>query len=146
MMFQFRAYSTEPFYKNKKEQLGGYINPSRLKIDQNGILDDSHKENIEIELASPYKDRNNEVIYQNDLIKFIPPYIEEQYSQSPPCIYVMCFDFKKGFFCCEQNPFSTKDYYSVDVNKMSSFEFNKNFEIIGNIHDNPELLETKNEK
>ena len=75
------------------------------------------------------KDKNNNLIWENDILI---GYLDDNYPQN--ATYEMVIWNKSGF--------CTKEQGSNDISEFCEFD-QKNFEVCGNIFDNPELIESE---
>ncbi len=94
-----------------------FVNNSNLKWDIN---------NYELMQCTGLKDKNGELIYEGDIVKL--------YNQN----YKIIYEQRGAYFGLYISKNET--YYLNDINTQTS-----NMEIIGNIYENPELLEVNNE-
>ncbi|ECV6432541.1 hypothetical protein F3L44_01485 [Campylobacter coli] len=90
---------------------------------------------LEIELWTGYFDKNGNKIYENDIIKNEP--LEEIYHITRDNTYKM---FKIEIFSKNFNNKIYKRKAEPDISFLKSFKSEKNMEVIGNIHENKELL------
>ncbi|EGS2257546.1 hypothetical protein I8J68_001374 [Campylobacter coli] len=90
---------------------------------------------LEIELWTGYFDKNGNKIYENDIIKNEP--LEEIYHITRDDTYKM---FKIEIFSKNFNNKIYKRKAEPDISFLKSFKSEKNMEVIGNIHENKELL------
>ncbi|EIA2308778.1 hypothetical protein K7B02_001019 [Campylobacter coli] len=90
---------------------------------------------LEIELWTGYFDKNGNKIYENDIIKNEP--LEEIYHITRDDTYKM---FKIEIFSKNFNNKIYKRKAGPDISFLKSFKSEKNMEVIGNIHENKELL------
>lgn len=75
-------------------------------------------------------DRNGKEIYEGDLIKC---------SQTKAIIFEVYYNLEMGAFCFAGH---TRDGRFEGITAMGDiFSFNRTMDVVGNIHDNPELLE-----
>lgn len=85
---------------------------------------------VEVELCTGLKDKNGKLIYEGDIISFEGDYgktiLKTLWERGEACFKFIGFD-DKGWTSC----------YGDELNSRVIVE------IIGNIHENPELLETK---
>ena len=98
-------------------------NPREQGVDKNLILR-TRSDNIILEQYTGLKDKNGKEIYESDILR---TYGEYNIPENREVIYS-----KKGYWIplvsVEYGHNTMDDYYSED------------FEVIGNIHENPELL------
>lgn len=78
------------------------------------------------------KDKNGKEIWEGDIVKY------GRYTNTPNAVGFIAFDNELIAFVIKDFRVS-QDWYFMGVNK-------KNLEIIGNIYENPELLETSQEE
>ncbi|EAH6257227.1 hypothetical protein GRS33_00580 [Campylobacter jejuni] len=90
---------------------------------------------LEIELWTGYFDKNGNKIYENDIIK--NESLEEIYYITRDNTYKM---FKIIIYDkdCNENLYRKKN--PADMNLLKMLVSDKNMSVIGNIHENPELL------
>ncbi|EDP4986775.1 hypothetical protein I9A99_01490 [Campylobacter jejuni] len=90
---------------------------------------------LEIELWTGYFDKNENKIYENDIIK--NESLEEIYYITRDNTYKM---FKIIIYDkdCNENLYRKKN--PADINLLKMLVSDKNMSVIGNIHENPELL------
>lgn len=87
-----------------------------------------------IEQYTGLKDKNDKEIYEGDIVKFA----DLELAMKPAG--VVCFS--DGKFFVKDWEFDDGSYHIVDF-----YDYNipyRDFEVIGNIHENPELLEVNN--
>ena len=111
------------------ESIGVYAS---IEYDDYDFSDILIEERFEVEQYTGLKDKNNKEIYDGDIVEsFVHPEI--------PIHYVVQWSDKfNGWFCKNlNNPES--DYKTVDI-QLWVYIKNNQFEVIGNIHENPELL------
>lgn len=81
-------------------------------------------------------DRNGKKIFEGDIIKIVPYYdYSDDYSISKVYSY-------NGIFCVD---YHGDDFDSTALGFLVDYLPDGDFEVIGNIHDNPELLEVVEE-
>lgn len=126
--FTFRIWSKE----RQKYEHPFYVEETSLLV-----LARLSKERYTVEQCTGLKDKNGNLIYEGDIIKEIPKEL---------CIASYFYDeytYKVVFW------YGRFGYTALDVNYAEQgdtfdFEFDKyDYEVIGNIHENPELMEDK---
>ncbi|ECL1830976.1 hypothetical protein FSM15_08775 [Campylobacter jejuni] len=90
---------------------------------------------LEIELWTGYFDKNGKKIYENDIIK--NESLEEIYYITRDNTYKM-FEIIIYDKDCNENLYRKKN--PADINLLKMLVSDKNMSVIGNIHENPELL------
>jgi uncharacterized phage protein (TIGR01671 family) len=126
--FRFRAWDT---HNNK------YIYDAEMTYDDIGVraecfgymVDDYYNYEYIVEQCTGLKDTNGKLIYEGDIVKVI--YNEELNTLSKQ-IYPMLFNDKVAKFGFK-HPDGHFFYFTNDEDYS--------YEVIGNIHENPELLE-----
>ena len=78
------------------------------------------------------KDRNGKPIFEGDVLRFYSDYLNE--CTGSPC--QVCYG-EFNCSCCD----GVYGWYFKD----GDIRFHKDYEVIGNIHDNPELMEVQHE-
>lgn len=137
--FKFRAWYTsisreeEPHYVYDIEQLyDGYVNSGRHElawVSDFGSLLDSPEEYI-IEQCTGLKDKNGKLIYEGDILKLTDQMID----------YIVEVYWSKGMFCYDITP-NNANLVFCDLTDNETI-----VEVIGNIHENSNLLEKENER
>lgn len=122
------------YSNNVQHSFGELLNYDKNYYEYNGFdyLKNDEKEEllklkneIYIEQFTGLKDKNGVDIYEGDIINWFDK------------LYIVCF----GYF---NNNYEGLGFYCVEINKNNDTYFGGwiyNGEIIGNIHENPELLE-----
>lgn len=87
-------------------------------------------ENIILMLSIGLKDKNGKEIFEGDIIRYNIDVVD--IKRHPTLGFYTVLDGKEGFF---------GDGMSIDDFEEDAKEFSKTAEIIGNIYENPELLE-----
>lgn len=135
--FRFRAWD-KSFQKYCENVIVSTINGEitvyeRLVNGNTALIPHTH---VVLEQCTCLKDKNGRLIYEGDILKTVSGRIVEvKFGKTG---YNSEFTFcSVGFFLVAKG-FWGEDYIN--------FRENPYYEVIGNIHENPELLEGKNEK
>ncbi len=117
---------------------------SGLSFNKNQI-DDS--DNIVMQCTG-LKDKNGKLIYEGDIIEvqYLGPQIslfKNEYSKHPENerFEVFCDEDWLKFYAKNDHYKKTCEIHSLDLEKIRINTYNKVYEVIGNIYENPELLE-----
>jgi len=96
------------------------------------------------------KDKNGNLIFEGDIIavQYIGaqiPLFSRQFSNLPEDErFAIVYNYDWHKFCCENpNYKKTCEIHSLDLDAIQINTENKQYEVIGNIYENPELLEEK---
>ena len=131
--FKFRVFI--PDKRNSKNSLTGMFKVHSLHTGTNKAIITSLYGNCSIKLennvlmqCTGLKDKNGKLIYENDIVKF--------YFDNDEIIAVLIWDNDESRFYL-----NTTDYFKDRY--VTDYEITKQekYEVIGNIHENPELLE-----
>ena len=127
--FKFRAWDK---IRGKYEDLQKLIN-QKGELVSFAVRDDL-SEFYDIEQCTGLKDKNGKLIYENDLIK------------CPNGIYrIAVDDFGLWTAIYENNPLKDVVEWSDIVKNYAFSSENVELEVLGNIHENADLLEAKND-
>ena len=140
---KFRAWDKDYKYMNHKVMVGNVwdeesyhahmIWVDRKDVDyecESGWMNFDEHSNIELMQYTGLKDKNGTEIYEGDILST---------DLDRPYLIV---EFRNGAFMfqCHGNG---KDYYDFMATTGENYDFTKYHEVIGNIYENPELLERK---
>lgn len=92
-------------------------------------------EKIELMQSTGLCDKNGKEIFEGDIIRYNIDVVD--IKRHPTLGFYTVLDGREGFF---------GDGMSIDDFEEDAKEFSKTAEIIGNIYENPELLEVENEQ
>lgn len=118
--------------EDNREQIIGYL----YRLSENHppfiMLCDRYGESHEVDESTicqctGLKDKNGKMIWENDILC---GYLDDSYPEN--ATYAEVLWWRNGFY--------TREKGSNDVNELDAFT-EQNFEVCGNIFDNPELLE-----
>ena len=152
--FKFRIYC-----KSENEKIL-FNNPTLVDGDilQGGLLfkNYDHKiknvhevkpEDLILMQCTGLKDKNGKLIFEGDIIavQYIGaqiPLFSRQFSNLPEDErFAIVYNYDWHKFCCENpNYKKTCEIHSLDLDAIQINTENKQYEIIGNIYENPELL------
>lgn len=129
MIPNFRAYdsgSLSRMYQPDEVMVG---NGDIWIIDEDSVAGEWIVNNdLNLMQSTGLKDKNGKEIFEGDIVLVLDS------------LYTVFYDNEKGSYRLKPHD----DRWNVDY--MSNFSHGGNFEIIGNIYENPELLEVINEK
>ncbi|BEJ76109.1 hypothetical protein NEB90_001757 [Campylobacter jejuni] len=132
--FDFRIWDkTKEEFLKKEPTLINYANTADIADMFIGNGND-----LEIELWTGYFDKNGNKIYENDIIK--NESLEEIYYIARDNTYKM-FEIIIYDKDCNENLYRKKN--PADIKCLYLLSSDKNMSVIGNIHENKELLEVK---
>lgn len=132
--FKFRVWDKSDNDWFNEDDFTIYLEPNgRLQIIGTGVDGEDcffNTEKVIVEQCTGLKDKNGKLIYENDLIK------------CPNGVYrIAVDDFGLWTAIYENNPFKDVVEWSDIVKNYAFNQENVEIEVIGNIHENPELLE-----
>lgn len=115
--FEFRIFS---YQRNKFHDFNDYMTNLEL------LRNDNWNDNFEIELWSGFYDKNGKKVYDGDLFSWN--------GELATIVY------DKGWFKARHKKFADTSLYSFENKKKENF---LTIKVLGNIHENPELLKPK---
>ena len=124
-------WCTRVDYDGYKEEWSGIV-PVLAPDNRSKRIGEVEDTNIIVEFPTDLKDKNGKMIYEGDIVKFRGRFYEvvfDDYGQ-------FCLDNKKYHWLENRYSFNSVNIWKGDEILV---------EIIGNIHENPEILEAKNE-
>lgn len=129
--FKFRVFI--PDKKNSKNSLTGMFKVHSLHTGTNKVIITSLYGNCSIKLennilmqCTGLKDKNCKLIYEGDIVRI--------YNK----IYEVIFEIRTAYFGLKISNVETATLNNIDTQTTE-------IEVIGNIYENPELLEAKND-
>ncbi|EDO8530879.1 hypothetical protein K1268_000964 [Campylobacter jejuni] len=142
--FDFRVWDGKKYINNIKggfyiHKINDYIKCLKRNqdcYDYEFELDDLDNSNLEIELFTGLYDKNGTKIYENDILEYET--LEKLYHITRDNTYKM---FKIEIFSKNFNNKIYKMKAEPDISFLKVFKSEKNMKVIGNIHENAELLE-----
>lgn len=147
--FRFRLFDTRMkrmVYNIEQSQFNYFQNGYDLPLLECAILDEQNI--IKLMQCVGLKDKNGKLIYEGDIIRvqYIGaqiPLFSRQFSNLPKDeIFAIIYDHDWHKFRCENlNYKKTCEIHSLDLDAIQINTENKQYEIIGNIYENPELIE-----
>ena len=155
--FKFRIYC-----KSEKKMML-FNNPTLIDGDifQGGLLFKNYDHKItNVHEVSPddlilmqctgLKDKNSTLIYEGDIVEVQYfgaqiPLFKNEYSQQPETerFEIFCHPQWLRFYAKNDNYRKTCEIHSLDLEKIRINTENKNYEVIGNIYENKELLDER---
>lgn len=127
----------------------GLIFPMDESIEDNAIYMGEYEE---IQFSTGLKDKNNKLIFEGDIVEvqYVGaqiPLFKNEYCQQPENERFDVFCHKDWLKFCAKNDHYRKtcEIHSLDLEKIRTNTYNKVYEVIGNIYENPELLEQSND-
>ena len=143
--FKFRVWDK----KRKEIRQTWSITPFGVVV--NDVKTESYRIPLEdciIMQCTGFKDKNCKLIFEGDIItvKYLGaqiPLFGRQYSNLPEDErFAIIYNYDWHKFCCENpNYKKTCEIHSLDLDAIQINTENKQYEVIGNIYENPELLE-----
>jgi uncharacterized phage protein (TIGR01671 family) len=120
---KFRAWD------NLKNEMMGEVWELRFGDQENVVAGDRQSQNFTLMQYTGLKDKNGKEIYEGDVMadRTKPKYRHK--------------DKKEVVVWVEQHPYYPHEWHLADNNKSGEYSLTyENWEIIGNIHQNPDLL------
>lgn len=104
--------------------------------------------NFIVQQCTGLKDKNGKLIFEGDIVEvqYLGPQIslfKNEYSKQPENerFEVFCDEDWLKFYAKNDHYRKTCEIHSFDLEKIRINTYNKAYEVIGNIYENPELLE-----
>ena len=130
----------EILFRGKRVDNGEWIQGDIVQFPVHGVVriveqEPSYKDaEVDSDIAGQYTgltDKNGKKIFEGDIIKIVPDYdYSDDYSISKVYSY-------NGVFCVD---YHGDDFDSTALGFLEDYLPDGDFEVIGNIHDNPEML------
>ena len=133
--FKFRAYDTlkkqyrydvQDMYDNEVECFGY-------------MLDDTYKDRYIVEQCTGLKDKNGKLIYEGDILK-VKVFDKKNYNQKKTTYWTVEWQEHRNNHGFMVYGINRRWNAPITLNRL----FNSEAIIVGNIHENPELLEDDN--
>jgi uncharacterized phage protein (TIGR01671 family) len=138
MKIKFRVWDGKFYRENLKRYYLNLMNGNISQLVYNDEYDEYYDagkigEVLTIEQYTGLKDKNGKEIYEGDIIHYV--FDGDSYPKEATDVKLVCvYDDKNGWFAFNESPTS-------EFSEYLWYEIENHCEVIGNIHENPELLQ-----
>lgn len=150
--FRFRLFDTrnqEMIYDVQQSQFNYHKNAYDSPLLEGAMLNEPHI--IKLMQCTGLKDKSDKLIYEGDIveIQYLGAQIslfKNEYSKQPENerFEVFCHEDWLKFYAKNDHYRKTCEIHSFDLEKIRINTDNKIYKVIGNIYENPELLQGDN--